>query len=304
MTTKIDVLICSYNEVENIPALLDSLSAQSIGKDAFRVIFVDNGSTDNTKPIVESYHDRLNILYVYEPRPGKSLALNTGYHLASTEYVAQTDADCKVASDWLENIIKIIESESPDVIGGPYFAYYNSPRPYWFKDEYNQNYPSKRREVFSQHSLCGSNVIWRRKLVMELGGYNDDFSIIGKGLVGGEDTELIVRARLKHLGLKVVYDPSILVFHLTKPRMMNNLLSARLMFEASLLSLQLFDIDYPKKQTLFALKGIIKTCVAISFFTTIGMLLRDRKKYPYYQNFLREVILPLVSNLGSFFFRL
>lgn len=304
MTIKIDVVICSYNEAQAIPVLLDSLSAQNIGKDAFRVIFVDNGSTDGTKSIIESYQNRLNILYVYEPRPGKSFALNTGYHLANTEYVAQTDADCRADAHWIENIRKVIEEERPDVLGGPYFAYYNSPKPNWFKDEYNQNFPSKSREVFWKHYLSGSNVIWRRKLVMELGGYDANYSILGKGLVGGEDTELIVRARLKYSDLKVVYDPSILVFHLTKPKMTNNFLFARSIFERGFIYLRLFNVDKPKKQTFFALKEIVKICIKILFLFVTGILLRDRKKYPYYHNFLREVVIPLMYPLGGYISRL
>ncbi len=282
-----------------MPALLDSLKAQTVGLDAFRVIFVDNASTDDTRAIVESYRDSLNIRYIFEPQPGKVFALNTGYQAAATEYVAQTDGDCKVDEHWLENILTVIDEESPDLLGGPYYPYYNSDKPRWYKDAYNTFVDGNTRKVLRDSYLCGANMVWQRELVLSIGGHNPEVSITGTGIVGGEDTELIVRARKLHPNLRIIYDPNIIVFHLTKAKNFNTFYQLEWRFLHGKNSLYIWQPNIRGYFELWAILVIAFTWIIVK--TSILWIFRDKNVYKYYQNYLIEMVGPDFSLLGRTF---
>jgi glycosyltransferase involved in cell wall biosynthesis len=307
MEPVIDVLICSYNEAEQIPALLDSLVQQSIGVDRFTVIFVDNRSTDNTREIVEQYRERLKIQYILEENPGKSFALNTGYQLATAEYVAQIDADCKADPRWLENILKVIEEEKPDLCGGPYYPYYGDNKPKWYKDEYNSHVQGEKRFVLQEGYYVGFNMIWRKDLVLNLGGHNIDLGINPSSLAGGEDTEIIDRARYLVEDFKIIYDPDIIVFHYTKDKFYDLWHLIKRSYITGYRSSKIFHSRKKDKKPaeLRLLMRVIKLWLMILGGLIKNILVRDRIRYPFYANYIHEQILPLLylagENTGLFY---
>lgn len=293
MSYLIDVLICSYNEAELIPALLDSLIGQTLPREQFRVIFVDNNSTDNTKQIVESYQNEVKVEYVLEPRQGKSFALNTGYSLAEAEYVAQIDADCKADPRWLENILTVIAEEKPDLLGGPYYPYYGKDKPHWYKDSYNSHVQGEERFVLEQgHYLDGANMVWRRAVVLQLGGHDLELGINSTSVAGGEDTELIDRARKIIPNFKAVYDPYIIVYHFTKNSFFDLPYLAKRYFVTGSRENKIFSHADSYSNTL-------KTLLKIIFFSLRGYIKRDKQYYTYYENYLIEIIFPLIYQLGK-----
>jgi glycosyltransferase involved in cell wall biosynthesis len=302
MEPVIDVLICSYNEAEQIPALLDSLVQQSIDPDRFTVIFVDNRSTDNTKEIVEQYRDRLKIQYILEEHPGKSFALNTGYKLATAEYVAQIDADCNADSHWIENILKVIKEETPDLCGGLYYPYYGDNKPKWYKDEYNSHVQGESRFIMVEGYLDGANMIWRRESVIKLGGHNLALGINDSSLAGGEDTELIDRARHLVEDFKVIYDPTIIVYHFTKDKFYDLWYLTKRHFITGFRSPKIFyskNKSY-KNNKLKILLRTIKLSLKIFIMISSAIFFRNKNKYLFYENYIHEEIFICTYNLGEY----
>jgi glycosyltransferase involved in cell wall biosynthesis len=66
--TIISVVISSYNAANTLPAALDALENQDIAKEKFEVIIVDDGSTDESKTIIQRYTDKktLTLKYYYQ----------------------------------------------------------------------------------------------------------------------------------------------------------------------------------------------------------------------------------------------
>lgn len=297
----IDVLVCSYNESKSIPDLLESLKKQTTSLDEFNIIFVDNASDDNTREIIENFQKELeNLQYIFEPNKGKSFALNTGYGIATSEYVAHIDADCKADKKWIENIINLANEEHPSLFGGGYLPYYNSPKPKWFKDKYNTDWREDKRIVLSEGYLNGCNMIWRRDLVLSLGGHNIELGINEHSLAGGEDTELIARARQKYTNIKIIYDQSIFVYHLTKEKQFN----LWYFFRRTFITGRRLAIIFRDTENLVIWKIILKTGLAILWIMhniVKGITFKDKKSYPYYENYLYEVVIPKFGNLGQYY---
>src|SRR5262245_12262714 len=100
----VTVIICTWNRVKLLEETLVFLGGMN-APSAFRweVVVVDNNSTDTTRELVArmaaSFPTRLD--YVFEPRQGKSHAMNTGARASTNPVLAFVDDDVRVAREWL-----------------------------------------------------------------------------------------------------------------------------------------------------------------------------------------------------------
>src|SRR5690606_12581375 len=70
------VLLSSHNGGDDLKRMLDGLMGCRAPRGGWRLVAVDNASTDGTGEILRSYADRLPLTILYEPQPGKNRALN------------------------------------------------------------------------------------------------------------------------------------------------------------------------------------------------------------------------------------
>ncbi|MGB0049836.1 MAG: glycosyltransferase family A protein, partial [Terriglobales bacterium] len=104
---KITVILCSYNRCQLLAEALESVAASTLPESVeWEVLVVDNNSTDRTREVVEDFRHRYpgRFRYVFEPRPGKSFALNTGVREAHGDVLAFTDDDVTVEATWMQNL--------------------------------------------------------------------------------------------------------------------------------------------------------------------------------------------------------
>jgi len=85
----VSVVIATFNRAEYLPATIDSVLNQSFQD--FELIVVDDGSTDNTRAVVECYGSRLK--YRYQSNHGASSARNLGVRHARAPWIAFQDSD-------------------------------------------------------------------------------------------------------------------------------------------------------------------------------------------------------------------
>jgi glycosyltransferase involved in cell wall biosynthesis len=101
MEPKLSVVVPALNAAGTIGTQLDALAAQE-WSEPWEVLVVDNGSTDGTEAVVESYADRLPALRVVRVlERGQARALNAGVAAARAAGVAFCDADDQVAPGWV-----------------------------------------------------------------------------------------------------------------------------------------------------------------------------------------------------------
>lgn len=107
---KVSVIIPSYNCAKYLPEALDSVLAQTFQD--WEVIVINNGSSDNTQDVVQSYIQKFGqrLRYIYQENSGVSCARNAGIKIAQGKYLAMLDADDKWYPNRLEEGIKVIES--------------------------------------------------------------------------------------------------------------------------------------------------------------------------------------------------
>src|SRR5215471_17251091 len=95
------VLMATRNGAPTLKGVLDALAHQSLPTSEWKLVIVDNGSTDQTREIVESFKTILPLTYVFEEHLGKNLALNTGLAHLAGDLVVFMDDDAFPHPDWL-----------------------------------------------------------------------------------------------------------------------------------------------------------------------------------------------------------
>lgn len=133
----ISVIISAKNEADRVKACFDSLSQQR-SRYPFEVLLVDNGSTDGTFALARKLASRHENFYVLrERKPGSSSARNFGASKARGQVLVFTDADCRFAPGWLQEIARPLlkknkenENELPlGAVGGRTLSEFSSARP-------------------------------------------------------------------------------------------------------------------------------------------------------------------------------
>jgi len=298
----IEVVICAHNEAAFVARVLASLKAQSVGSSNFRVIFVDNASADETSGAVQTNAVGLDLLYIREDRLGKNFACNAGMAAAKSEFVAFLDADAMAHSRWIEEVLRVLDERDPDLCGGPYFPYYIAPKPAWFLDRYNSNYMGDTARYLAQEEyLSGTNMIWRRSLLEKLGGFKGGVGLAGRGLARGDETELILRARQVEPEFKAYYDPHIIVQHVTRPETYSLWYWARRHYAHGRHWKLVIDPDRPQAPAARArqLARCLATITRLVLGLTSGRVIRDRSRYPHFENLVYERLLPELWTVGT-----
>ena len=218
MSIRISAVVCTYNRAAYLRKAVRSLVEQTLRRDLYEIIVVDNGSKDETRQVVEEFSDVPNLRYLYEPVLGLSRARNTGWSNARGEYVAYLDDDAVAGPSWLAHILDAFESSSfdPGSVGGNAEPIWEGLRPAWLGDNLLCTLSvfkwSDVATVLNENQwLSGCNVAYRKELLEQLGGFKESLGRKGKQLLANEEADM--QRRLRELGFASVYSPDIAVRH-------------------------------------------------------------------------------------------
>jgi glucosyl-dolichyl phosphate glucuronosyltransferase len=229
----LSVIICTYNRATNLARTLQAIAAQAIPrKIRWELIVVDNNSTDRTADIVESYRSKIPVpvIYLFEKRQGKSVALNSGVERARGRVLVFTDDDVSPETHWLQNIYSSMEQNNLDGLGGKILLNWSSAPPRWLSSErqllgrlamVDFDSFSKIEPGAQRARIYGANMAFKRDLFAEVGGFDPRLGPVGKKIYPHEETDFVSRAVAK--GKKLVYDPQVIVWHnIGRERMRKN----------------------------------------------------------------------------------
>jgi glycosyltransferase involved in cell wall biosynthesis len=214
----ITVVIATHNRAEHLINALDGLANQSLPKEDYEVIIVDNASTDNTKLIASEKASLFtHFSYFYEATPSANLARNIGWQKAAGEYVAYMDDDAIPQYNWLERLVQDFNTiqPKPGIVGGKVVPMWESARPGWLHPKLLGalslvDYSDK--PIFLEKKYPFSvNMAFQKQLLKEFGGFDLQLGRKGKKLLSGDETAISIR--IKKAGYGIFYDPAALVKH-------------------------------------------------------------------------------------------
>jgi GT2 family glycosyltransferase len=197
---KVSVVVCVYNGERTIDACLASL--KKLNYPNYEVIVVNDGSTDGTRQIAESY-DYIGL--VNQENKGLSEARNVGIRASKGEIIAFTDADCMADPDWLTYLVARFRFSDFGAVGGPNLSPPDdsmiascvavspgAPTHVLLDDEVAEHIP-------------GCNMAFRREALEAINGFDPIFR------AAGDDVD--VCWRLQNKGYKIGFSPAAVVWH-------------------------------------------------------------------------------------------
>lgn len=121
-STPTSILVALRNEEAHVESLLYHLSRQSDLPDQCEFIFVDDHSTDRTKPLLEVFaknYPAKNVRVIESQAEGKKAALATGLSVATGKLILVTDADCLPGPRWVAGMVAAYEQSQALLLLGP-----------------------------------------------------------------------------------------------------------------------------------------------------------------------------------------
>jgi len=177
---KVSVIMPTYNRAETLPDALESLLAQTYLD--FEVIVVDDGSTDNTRAVVEEYCKKdSRIIYYYQENKERSAARNQGIRLSRGEYIAFLDSDDVYLPEKLEKQVAILDSvRDSDFVYCYYKLMDRTGNPVESGDSpayalSGNIYPEILR--FTGVNIKTPSVMVRKKLFEKIGGFDEKMKV-------------------------------------------------------------------------------------------------------------------------------
>ena len=108
MERTVSVIIPTFNRAHFITKTLDSVLEQTYKK--LEIIVVDDGSTDDTRRVLDQFANVGRIIYIYQENQGLPAARNTGIRGSSGEYIAVLDDDDLWFPHTVERMVKELEA--------------------------------------------------------------------------------------------------------------------------------------------------------------------------------------------------
>ena len=176
---KLSIIIPAYNAEQYIRSCINSIlqnSKESLSKT--EIIVINDGSTDNTLKILESYNQYKNIKIHTTKNQGVSAARNLGISLAKGEWVTFIDADDTVNSNFSKVVSLVENSRSSFIIFSNYdiettgkkklttqtlqsSMYLSGP---WSK-VYNRQFLVKHKILFEKDILMGEDMLFNLEVI-------------------------------------------------------------------------------------------------------------------------------------------
>jgi len=225
---KITVIICTYNRCQSLSAALDSVALSRLPESTdWEVLVVDNNSRDRTRDIVEDFCRKYprRFRYRFEPKQGKSYALNAGIEEAQGEVLAFMDDDVIVEPTWLHNLTAPLFDSAWVGSGGRILPQGNFSPPPWFP--INDRVALAALALFDlgtdaaplTETPFGTNMAFRKEMFEKYGAFRTDLGPCPDGEIRGEDSEFA--RRLLNAGEPLRYEPSAIVLHEMHPHRIN-----------------------------------------------------------------------------------
>lgn len=205
--------------------LRDTLAALAIQEDPgtpVEIAVVDNGSIDDTREIVTDAAAALPwpVHYLYEPRSGKSHALNSALAQVHGDLLVFTDDDVLPARGWLKAYAAALAETGADYAVGRILPLWEAPPPAWMSEALYgvlavPDGGTSRLRIGQDENRdimpLGANMAVRRHVVNRIGGWNTTLGKLKGTLRTGEDHEFALR--MTSAGFVGVYEPSAVVQH-------------------------------------------------------------------------------------------
>lgn len=167
----ISVYITNHNYDKYLKQSIESVLDQTFQD--FELLIIDDGSTDNSREIIEQYRDHPKISIIYQNNKGLNITNNIAMRASNGKYLMRLDADDFLEKEALEKMSSALESDGELGLVFPDYYYVDA--------EGNRTGIEQRHNFEKEVSLYdqpahGACTMIRLQFLKELGGYNESFT--------------------------------------------------------------------------------------------------------------------------------
>ena len=163
---RVSIVLPTYNGAKYLRQSIDSCLNQTYKN--IELIIVDDGSMDETPQIIRSYQDERIKCIRHKTNRGLPRGLNTGFAMATGEYLTWTSDDNCYAEDAIESMVALLHiNKTIDFVYANYYAINDN-------GAVLQSISVGPTENIRDYNCIGPCFLYRRKVYEVLGGYNPD----------------------------------------------------------------------------------------------------------------------------------
>lgn len=218
-TCHVSVIICAYTceRWDDLIAAIESLQKQTHKPDEIILVI------DHNPNLFQQAQQRFNTVTVVENSDAQGLsgARNTGIALAHGAYIVFMDDDAEADVNWLKCLLQCCEAPHVLGVGGTVVPRWQGRKPGWFPSEFYwvvgctyQSVPDRPIVVRNPYGGC---TCIKREVFQEIGGFREGIGRVGINSMGGEETELSIRASRRWPEKVFLYEPLALIHHRIPP---------------------------------------------------------------------------------------
>jgi len=214
---KVSVVVCTYSMDRYGPfsECVESVLAQEY--EPLEVVLVVDGNEDVFERVREDFGAEENVvLHCNDENQGISYSRTKGAELASGDVVAFIDDDAAAEPDWVANLVDIYESTDAIAVGGDVKPDWQTEKPAFFPEEFywlvgcvEPGFAEDGEEV---RNTYGSNISYRRKQFLEVGGYDPNTGRKGDKHLQAHEAPVGIRL-LEEYGQGMVFTEDAVVHH-------------------------------------------------------------------------------------------
>ena len=169
---RISVLMSVYNGEKYLTEAIQSILEQSFND--FEFIIVDDGSSDNSQQIINSFKDKRINLIINNKNIGLTKSLLKGYEYCQGEFIARMDADdISMPQRFKKQIEYFDKHPEVGVLGTNAYAIGDNSKPK-YKIKYPENHSLIKWSLIFSNPICHPSVMIRKNVIEKYGFYNDD----------------------------------------------------------------------------------------------------------------------------------
>lgn len=223
----LSIVIPTRNRAFYLQQALASIITQTYPRDFFEVIVVDNGSTDNTRQVVEAFQQQLrNVRYFYDATPGLHVGRHLGMKMAKSDILVYADDDIEAFPTWLQAISESFQNQDVALVGGKNLPKFEVAPPEWIKKMWKPDKNSHKIigylsildlgneiKTINPHLVFGCNFSIKKAILLEAGGFHPD-AMPQEMIRYRGDGETHVSQYILTRSYKALYHPNASVYHL------------------------------------------------------------------------------------------